>query len=71
MLGAIGHTDIKPGILEKEILPENEVWFRQYINLRPIKLYPNVPTPLKILTLEILTMLLSENTGGLYTGKVV
>ncbi|MCY3760805.1 MAG: isocitrate/isopropylmalate family dehydrogenase, partial [Gemmatimonadetes bacterium] len=46
-LGAIGHPDVKPGILEKGILLRLRFELDQYINLRPVKLYPNVPTPLK------------------------
>src|SRR5208283_2929946 len=41
-LGAIGHPDVKPGILEKGILLKLRFELDQYINLRPIKLYPNV-----------------------------
>ena len=39
-LGAIGHPDVKPGILEKGILLKLRFDLDQYINLRPIKLYP-------------------------------
>ena len=46
-LGAIGHPDVKPGILEVGILLKTRFALDQYINLRPIKLYPNVETPLK------------------------
>ncbi|HQI23521.1 MAG TPA: isocitrate/isopropylmalate family dehydrogenase, partial [Smithella sp.] len=46
-LGAIGHPDVKPGILEKGILLRMRFELDQYINLRPVKLYPNVPCPLK------------------------
>ncbi len=45
-LGAIGHPDIKPGILEVGILLKTRFALDQYINLRPVKLYPNVETPL-------------------------
>jgi len=46
-LGAIGHPDVKPGILEKEILLNLRFSLDLYINLRPVKLYPGVDTPLK------------------------
>ena len=46
-LGAIGHPDVKPGILEKGILLKLRFDLDQYINLRPVKLYPGVETPLK------------------------
>ena len=69
LLGAIGHTDVKPGILEKEILLKMRFGLDQYINLRPIKLYDNVPTPLKnVPSDDIDYVVVRENTGGLYTG---
>jgi 3-isopropylmalate dehydrogenase len=43
-LGAIGHPDVKPGILEKGILLRLRFELDQYINLRPVKLYPGVET---------------------------
>ena len=46
-LGAIGHPDVKPGILEKGILLKLRFDFDQYINLRPVKLYEGVATPIK------------------------
>ena len=47
LLGAIGHPDVKPGILEKGILLRLRFELQQYINLRPVRLYPGVWTPLK------------------------
>ncbi|MDR1943054.1 MAG: hypothetical protein LBQ04_02945 [Endomicrobium sp.] len=38
-LGAIGHPDVKPGILEKGILLKLRFELDQYINLHPVKLY--------------------------------
>ena len=38
-LGAIGHPQVKPGILEKGILLRLRFELEQYINLRPVKLY--------------------------------
>ena len=68
-LGAIGHPDIKPGILEKGILLRMRFELDQYINLRPVKLYPNVPCPLKDKgPKEIDFVVVRENTEGLYTG---
>ena len=46
-LGAIGHPGVKPGILEKGILLRLRFELDQYINLRPVRLYPGVETPLK------------------------
>jgi len=68
-LGAIGHPDVKPGILEKGILLKLRFELDQYINLRPIKLYPNVETPLKDKTpADIDFVVIRENSEGLYTG---
>ena len=68
-LGAIGHPDVKPGILEKGILLKLRFELDQYINLRPVKLYPNVDTPLKDKgPEEIDFVVVRENTEGIYTG---
>ena len=68
-LGAIGHPDVKPGILEKGILLKLRFELDQYINLRPIKLYPGVDTPLKDKGPEDIDyVVVRENSGGVYTG---
>jgi 3-isopropylmalate dehydrogenase len=68
-LGAIGHPDVKPGILEKGILLRLRFELDQYINLRPVKLYPGVETPLKGKgPSDIDYVVVRENTGGIYTG---
>jgi 3-isopropylmalate dehydrogenase len=68
-LGAIGHPDVKPGILEKGILLRIRFELDQYINLRPVRLYPGVETPLKGKTPEHIDyVVIRENSGGLYTG---
>jgi len=69
-LGAIGHPDVKPGILEKGILLALRFALDQYINLRPVKLYPGVWTPLKDKgPADIDFVVVRENTEGLYTGS--
>lgn len=68
-LGAIGHPDVKPGILETGILLKLRFSLEQYINLRPIKLYPNVETPLAGKKPEDIDfVVVRENTEGLYCG---
>jgi len=68
-LGAIGHPDVKPGILERGILLKLRFELDQYINLRPVKLYPGVWTPLKDKGPEHIDfVVVRENTEGLYTG---
>jgi 3-isopropylmalate dehydrogenase len=69
LLGAIGHPDVAPGILEKGILLKARFELDQYINLRPVKLYPGVQTPLKDKGPgDIDFVVVRENTGDLYTG---
>jgi 3-isopropylmalate dehydrogenase len=68
-LGAIGHPDVAPGILEKGILLRLRFELDQYINLRPVKLYPNVDCPLKDKGPEDIDfVVVRENTEGLYGG---
>jgi 3-isopropylmalate dehydrogenase len=68
-LGAIGHPDVKPGILEKGILLKTRFVLDQYINLRPVKLYPGVDTPLKDKRPEDIDFIVvRENTEGAYLG---
>lgn len=69
LLGAIGHPDVAPGILEKGILLRLRFEFDQYINLRPVKLYPGVETPLKDKKPEDLDfVVVRENTEDMYVG---
>ena len=70
ILGAIGHPDVKPGILEKGILLNLRFALDLYINLRPVKLYPGIATPLKDKgPQEIDFIVVRENTEGLYAGS--
>ena len=69
LLGAIGHPDVAPGILEKGILLKARFALDQYINLRPVKLYPGVECPLKDKgPKDIDYVVVRENSGDLYTG---
>ena len=69
-LGAIGHPEVKPGILEKGILLKMRFELDLYINLRPVVLYPHVPTPLADKKPEDINfVVVRENTEGLYTGS--
>ncbi len=68
-LGAVGHPDVPPGILEQGILLKLRFGFDQYVNLRPIKLYPGVATPLKDKGPEDIDfVVVRENTEGFYAG---
>jgi 3-isopropylmalate dehydrogenase len=69
-LGAIGHPEVTPGILEKGILLRLRFELDQYVNLRPVKLYPNVETPLKDKGPDEIDFLVArENTEGFYVGS--
>ena len=64
-LGAIGHPDVAPGILEKGLLLRLRFELDQYINLRPVKLYPGVDCPLKDKgPADIDFVVVRENTEG-------
>ena len=69
LLGAIGHPDVAPGILEKGILLKLRFALDQYINLRPVRLFPGVETPIKDKgPKEIDYVVVRENSGDAYTG---
>ncbi len=68
-LGAIGHPEVKPGILETGILLKLRFSLDQYINLRPVKLYNANFCPLKDKKPEDIDfVVVRENSEGLYKG---
>jgi 3-isopropylmalate dehydrogenase len=68
-LGAVGHPDVAPGILEKGLLLELRFQLDQYINLRPVKLFPGVETPLAGKKPEDIDfVVVRENTEDMYCG---
>ena len=69
LLGAIGHPQVRPGILEKGILLRLRFELEQYINLRPVRLYDARFCPLKDKRPEDIDfVVVRENNEGLYTG---
>ncbi len=69
-LGAVGHPGVAPGILEKGLLLKLRFELEQYINLRPVKLFPGVDCPLKDKGPEDIDfVVIRENNEGLYTGS--
>ncbi|MEK6238874.1 MAG: isocitrate/isopropylmalate family dehydrogenase, partial [Planctomycetales bacterium] len=69
-LGAVGHPDVAPGVLEKGLLLELRFQLDQYINLRPVKLYPGVETPLAGKSPDDIDfVVVRENTEDLYCGN--
>ncbi|MHC4268155.1 MAG: 3-isopropylmalate dehydrogenase [Planctomycetota bacterium] len=68
-LGAIGHPEVQPGILEKGLLLKARFALQQYINLRPVKLFPGVDCPLKDKGPDDIDfVVVRENNEGLYAG---
>jgi len=68
-LGAVGHPDVPPGVLEKGLLLKLRFELDQYINLRPVKLYPGVETPLAGKGPDDIDfVVVRENTEDLYCG---
>ncbi|MDP2940911.1 MAG: 3-isopropylmalate dehydrogenase [Candidatus Omnitrophota bacterium] len=68
-LGAVGHPEVKPGILEAGVLLKLRFALDQYINLRPVKLYAEKFCPLKDKKPEDIDfVVVRENSEGLYKG---
>ena len=69
LLGAVGTPEVPPGVLERGLLLRLRFAFDQYVNLRPVKLYPGVRSPIAGLTPERCDMLMvRENTESVYAG---
>ena len=70
LFGAMGDPAVAPGILERGFILEMRRTFQQAVNLRPVKLYPGVKTPISGLTPERCDMIIvRENTEGAYVGR--
>ena len=70
LFGAVGHPDVAPGILEQQIIIRLRRELGQYINLRPVKLYHGVNSPVAGLTADDVDMIVvRENSEGLYVGE--
>ncbi len=68
-LGAVGHPGVPPGVLEKGILLKLRFAFHQYVNLRPVKLFPGVETPIRGKGPDDIDMVVvRENNEDLYVG---
>ena len=68
-LGAVGHPDVPVGLVERKLLLDLRFGLDQYVNLRPIKLYPGVWSPIKDKgPEEIDFVVVRENTEDLYVG---
>lgn len=70
LFGAVGHPDVPPGVLERGLVLRLRMIFGQYVNLRPVRLYPGVPSPVAGLTPDRCDLvILRENTEGAYVGS--
>jgi 3-isopropylmalate dehydrogenase len=68
-LGAVGTPDVPPGVIERGLLLKLRFAFDQYVNHRPVKLYPGVRSPVADLTPERCDfVVVRENTEGVYAG---
>ncbi|WP_240911344.1 3-isopropylmalate dehydrogenase [Paludisphaera soli] len=69
LLGAVGHPGVPPGVLEKGVLLKLRFDFHQYINLRPVRLFPGAQTPIKNKGADDIDMVVvRENNEDLYVG---
>ncbi len=67
-LGSVGDASKVPDHISLQLLLKIRKGFDQYVNLRPIKLYPGVESPVKSATPETVDMLVvRENTEGEYS----
>ena len=68
-LGCIGDANKVPDHISLTLLLKIRKGFDQYVNLRPIKLYPGIETPIKTATPETIDLVvIRENTEGEYAG---
>lgn len=76
LLGAVGAspgaTDVPSGLLERGLLLKLRFAFDHYVNLRPSRLFPGVPTPLAdsvVAGRDVDFVVVREGTEGLYCGN--
>ena len=69
VFGAVGSPQVRPGVLERGIILALRSAMAQAINLRPVRLYPGVATPIAGLTPQRCDLVVvRENTEGAYVG---
>jgi 3-isopropylmalate dehydrogenase len=67
LLGAVGDPSVPSGVLERGLLLRLRFEFDQYVNLRPVRLYPGVASPLSGLrTVSVDMLVVREGTEGPY-----
>src|ERR1700755_649153 len=69
LLGAVGDPSVPSGVLERGLLLRLRFELDHYVNLRPVRLYPVVTTPLASARPESVDMVVvREGTEGPYSG---
>ncbi len=69
LLGAVGTPQVPPGVIERGLLLKLRFGFDQFVNQRPVKLYPGVTSPIAGLTPDRCDIVvIRENTEGVYAG---
>ena len=69
LLGAVGDPSVPSGVLERGLLLRLRFELDHYVNLRPVRLYPGVASPLASTRAESVDMVvIREGTEGPYTG---
>ncbi|MGJ9402109.1 3-isopropylmalate dehydrogenase [Arthrobacter sp. KK5.5] len=70
LFGSMGDPAVAPGILERGFILAMRQAFQQAVNLRPVRLYPGVRTPIAGLEPERCDLVIvRENTEGAYVGR--
>jgi 3-isopropylmalate dehydrogenase len=70
LLGAVGDPSVPPGVLERGLLLRLRFELDHHVNLRPVRLYPGVVSPIAGATPETIDMVVvREGTEGPYAGS--
>jgi 3-isopropylmalate dehydrogenase len=67
LLGAIGDPSVPPGVLERGLLLKLRFLLDHHVNLRPVRLFPGVTSPLGDVTFDFVVV--REGTEGPYVGN--
>jgi 3-isopropylmalate dehydrogenase len=67
LLGAVGDPSVPPGVLERGLLLRLRFELDHHVNLRPVRLFPGVRSPLGDVTIDMVVV--REGTEGPYVGN--
>ncbi len=67
LLGAVGDPSVPPGVLERGLLLRLRFALDHHVNLRPVRLFPGVPSPLGDRAIDLVVV--REGTEGPYVGN--